>query len=234
MSYNAKDLAQRDPALAALVGAQDGADFGADPNHPSFGAEPGFFSWDAPGAEYYGYNPIGAEGFFAGNFGTDGPPPKPTPEQALALWNKTHAQARETARREALLNPNANSTKKVERYSLSIRQNLVVGTASTFTVTKNPQTELRPQRIETNVPSPGFCIITDVKVANVSVMQGDGMDAWELNPTAWGVQYDIPTLSPANGVTVSVEQSTAVPSGFDTSDAFPFMISFLGPSSMAG
>ena len=229
MTFNAKDLAMRDPALAALVGATDGADFGRD---PQFAGDGGFFGWDAPGAEYYGYNPIGAEGFFAGNFGAE--VPKPTPEQALALWNQHHLEKAETRRREALLNPNANSTKKVERYSLSIRQNLVVGTASTSTVTKNPQTELRPQRIETNVPSPGFVIITDTKVANVSVMQGDGMDAWELNPEAWGVQYDIPTLSPANGVTVSIEQSTATPSGFDVSDAFPFMISFLGPSSMAG
>ena len=233
MTTNAKDLAMRDPALAALVGAQDGADFGRD---SQFGADGGFFGWDAPGyeigADYYGYNPIGAEGFFAGNFGAE--PPRPTPEQALSLWNAHYAAKREKARREALLNPNAGSTKKVERYSLSIRQDLVVGTASTFTLTKNPQTELRPQRICTNVPSPGFCIVTDVKVANVSVMQGDGMDSVELNWQAWGVQYDIPTLSPANGVTVSVEQSTAAPTGFDVSDAFPFMISFLGPSSMAG
>lgn len=230
MTYNAKDLAMRDPALAALTGAETGADFGAD---SQFGAD-GFFAWDAPGADYYGYNPVGAEGFFGGNFGADPSVPKPTPEQALALWNQHHNQARETARREALLNPNANSHKKVERYSLSIRTNLTVGTASTSTSTKNPQTELRAQRIETNVPSPGFVIITDVKVANVSVMMGDGMDAYSLNPSAWGVQYDIPTLSPANGVTVSIEQSTAAPTGFDVSDSFPFMISFLGPSSMAG
>jgi len=233
MTYNANDLAMRDPALAALVGAQDGADFGRD---SQFGADGGFFGWDAPGADYYGYNPIGydigAEGFFAGNFGAE--PPRPTPEQALSLWNAHHAAKRETARREALLNPNAGSTKKVERYSLGIRQNLTVGTASTFVAVKNPQTELRPQRIVTNVPSPGFCIVTDVKVANVSVLQGDGMDAFMLAQDSWGVQYDIPTLSPANGVTVSVEQTTATPSGFDVSDAFPFMISFLGPSSMAG
>lgn len=230
MNYNAKDLAMRDPAMAALVGAQDGADFG---NESTFGAD-GFFGWDAPGADYYGYNPVGAEGFFAGNFGQDPSIPKPTADQALALWNQHHAQARETARREALLNPNANSHKKVERYSLSIRQNVTVGTASNFTLTKNPQTELRPQRIESNVRDPGFVIVTDVKVANVSVMMGDGMDASQLSPDAWGVQYDIPTLSPANGVTVSAEQSTATPSGFDVSDTFPFMISFLGPSSMAG
>jgi hypothetical protein len=76
--------------------------------------------------------------------------------------------------------------------------------------------------------------VSDVKVANVSVLQGDGMDAFMLAQDAWGVQYDIPTLSPANGVTVSVEQTTATPGNFDVSDAFPFMISFLGPSSMTG
>jgi len=230
MNPNAKDLAMRDPALAALVGAQTGADFGRD---SSFGNE-GFFAWDAPGADYYGYSKVGAEGFFAGNFGADASVPKPTPEQALALWNAHHAQARETARREGILNPNAGSSKKIERYSLSIRQNLTVGTASTFTVTKNPQTELRPQRVVTNVSSPGFVIVDDVKIANVSVMMGDGMDAQMLANDSWGVQYDLPTLSPANGVTVSAEQSTAVPDGFETSDVFPFLIAFLGPSSMAG
>ncbi len=237
MSFNAKALAMRDPALAALIGASDGADFGQD---ASFGADyypRNLAGWDAVGADG-GF--FGAEGFFAGDFGQDAPLPagasipKPTAEAAMRLWNQHHAQAAHTARRASLLNPNEYSTKKVERYSLTIRQDLVIGTPLTFIVRKAPDTELRAQRITTNVNSPGFVLVNDIKVANVSVTQGDADDAYSFNPNGWGNQYDIPTLSPANGVTVSAESTAAVPSGFTLSDAFPFIIKFLGPASMAG
>ncbi len=233
MSYNSKDLALRDPAMAAILGATDGADFGED----------SAFGWDAPGADYYGYNPIGADGFFGAegffgyNIGADAaaaPAAPPNPAQMAALWQQMKAQGAHTARREALLNPNQHSTKKVERYSLTIRQTLVVGTPTNFNVSKAPDTELRAQRITCNVPSPGFVLISDIKVANVSVTQGDEDDAWNLNPNSWGQQYDIPTLSPANRVTVTGFSSSAVPTGFNTSDSFPFVIKFLGPASMAG
>lgn len=236
MSYNAKDLAMRDPALAALVGAVDGADFG-----DSQVAGESDFGWDAPGADYYGYNPIGADGFFGAegffgyNIGADAPAAgAPSPTEALQLWKKMQVQHAHTSRRASLLNPNEHSTKKVERYSLSLKQDLVVGTPTNFNLTKAPDTELRAQRIVTNSPSPGFVLITDIKVANVSVTQGDDTDSYQLNPNSWGMQYDIPTLSPANRVTVLGASSSAVPSGFNTSDSFPFIITFLGPASMAG
>jgi len=66
----ANDLARRDPALAALLGALPGADYGRDPRAASFG------EW-GPGPGYLpnAFNP-GYPGF---GFGVDAPPPPPPP-----------------------------------------------------------------------------------------------------------------------------------------------------------
>jgi len=236
MSYDAKTLALRDAAAAAALGAFDGSDMGHESSSGSS------FGWDAPGGDFAGMAGDFSGGFFAGEgfFGADGPAPalapvpQPTQAQALALWHQKHAEAQHTQRRTALLNPNAHSTVKVERYSLQIATDVVVGTANTFNITKSPDTELRAQRITSNIGAPGFVYIDDVKVANVSVTQGDSIDAWQLNPNSWGQQFDIPTLSPANRVTVIGHNTTAIPTGFSASDAYKVILMFLGPTSMTG
>ncbi len=218
--FNKKDLAMRDPSLAALVGAVEGSDFGND--DPSFAGE---FSGD------FGQD----GGFFAGPFfGADAAIPAPTAAEAISVWKQHKMQEAHTQRRTGLLNPNEHSTKKVERYSLTLGQDVTVGTPASFSINKSPDTELRGQRITTNVVSPGFILLSEIKVANVSVTQGDELDASQLQAASWGMQYDIPTLSPANKVTVAGENTSATPSGFSESDTYKFRLTIIGPASMAG
>ena len=240
---NANSLALRDPAYAALVGATDDSDFGSEAEFGGsadqlglyYGYNPANVGWDAPGAEGF----FGQEGFFGYNIGADAPAAAPAAgapshQQLVAMWHANAAKAAHTARRAGLLNPNEHSTKKVERYSLSLNHDITVGTPGTFTLTDSPDTELRAQRITTNVDNAGFVLIAGIKVANVNVTQGGSIDAQQLQSTSWGMQYDIPTLSPANKVTVTGSNSSKTPSGFQTSDTFTLVVTFLGPASMAG
>lgn len=226
--FNAKNLAMRDAAIAALVGATSGADFGVEDDSDLGSEFAGEFAGD-----------FGDEGgFFSGGgfFGADAPgaPAVPTAQAAQQLWQQHRMQQAITSRRLGLLNPNEHSLKKVERYSLSLGQDLVIGTPTPINITKSPDTELRAQRIVSNVTSPSFVLLSEIKVANVSVTQGDEVDAWSLNPNSWGMQFDIPTLSPANRVTALGDSTSAIPSGFQQSDAFKFRLTLIGPASMAG
>lgn len=103
MRPNSRSLAMRDPALAALMGALPGSDFGADWERSRFGHMAGDF-----GADY--------------QFGEDAPAPAGAPNQAqlLALWNQHKQKMTATARRVNMLVPNADSTIKIEGYSFSI------------------------------------------------------------------------------------------------------------------
>lgn len=253
--YNSKNLTMRDPALAALVGATIASDFGADAHEVPSGFAPsgyapetsgfassneslfaGEFGWDAVGAEF------GAEGFFGddfcgeGFFGADAPvtsAPKPTEQQALALWKSTHAKMQKQNRRSSMLNPNQGLSVKIERYQLNMAQSFTLGTATAINITKQPDTEIRPQRVLCNAPAPAFALFSELKVANVAVTQGDSADGWFWNANGWGVQLDLPTLSPANRVTALGVTTTLVPAGFVAGASFPLTLSFTGPASMA-
>lgn len=228
--FNSKKLANRDPSLAALVGAIDGSDFGGDSEFAGefagdFGVD-GFFGNDGG---FFGADPVA-------NIANAAVPMMTPPNQqaVMALWRSHAVQQAVTNRRTGLLNPNEHSLKKVERYSLTVGADVVVGTPTSINATKSPDTELRGQRISSNVIQPGFVYLSEIKVANVSVTQGDDLDAATLGPTAWGVQYDIPTLSPANRVSILGDSTALIPSGLNESDTFKFRITIQGPASMAG
>lgn len=251
--FNAKQLTRRDLALAALVGAVSGADFGYEASQSSGFAEPsGFAQSSHAGESSFGWEGAGADGFFGADggffggesFGNDfgaeaaltAPMvtsiPKPTEQQALALWRSHHQMQAKQAKRGSLLYPNHGVDHKVQRYQLNVSQSFAIGTATVLNnLTRQPDTSLRPQRILANVPVPVLVFYSEIKVANVSVTQGDAGDAYFLNALAWGTQFDIPTLSPANRVTVLANSTTFVPGGFMPGNTFPLVFSFIGPAS---
>jgi hypothetical protein len=230
---NQRDLAMRDPALAALMGIHNGSDFGAD-----FGQESGDgFGW--------GYAP--------GQFGQEGAIPsqamaRPAPPmmqqhpafhpsnagRAAELWDREHSRRWSRDRREYLLDPNKGSDIKVERYSFGLNQQLTLATTVGLDLTNQPDTTIRPQRVLMNAPSPGFCSITEIKVANVSVFVGVAEDAYFYSALAVGVHLDMPTLTPANRATVLGTYSGAVPAGFTGGSSFLFCAAFQGPATIAG
>lgn len=224
MRPNAKNLAMRDTALAILVGAHNPADFGAEAND-SFGAEFGD-DWGLDDDFEGDDDDWGAE-FGAAALA------KPTPSKVQQVWKK-HATGQARAQKRALiLEPNRGSSVKVERYSFSIDQDIVLGTASDINMTGQPDTTIRPQTVTMNAPTTMFATISNIKVANVSVTVGPGNeDAYNYNANGWGRNLDMPTLSPANRATVTGRYTGFVPAGFVGGQTVNFNASFKGPASI--
>lgn len=226
MRPNANTLAMRDPAMAALFGViavshnrpQHGSDFGGD-----FGAD--------FGDDDYGDDDAGGD-FGDDDYGADSPAPA-----ALArLGKKVHSARKRGAKRAAMLNPNAGSALKVERYAFTLSQAITLGTSVAFTtLTGQPDTRIRAQRVVMNAPGPMFAFIQEIKVANVSVTVGTGLeDAFNYNANGVGQSLDMPTMEPANKATVLGSYTGAIPPGFVGGTATYFSVTFKGPSTMAG
>lgn len=204
---NAKNLALRDPALAALVGAigNEHSDFGGDDD------------------DYMGYE-------FGDDYGYEFGDDAPHPAAAAAAWQKERAG---TERRALLLEPNKNSRIKVQRYTFSASKDLTLATPASIDITQNPDTHIRPQRVTANVPAPGMVTISDLKVANVSVGVGGTLDAFQFNANGVGQSLDMPSLTPANRVRVQGNYTGSVPSPLSGTGTFTFIMAFTGPAKLA-
>lgn len=240
MRPTAKDLAMRDPALAALTGAIVGADFGCEADGTlgdaefGFGIDPNLTPF-MPGAEFGDDNGDGEGDWeFGSYYGYGAPPPPPAmhPAAVHAIVQRHVATQRQVARRAALLEPNKGSSVKVERYTFPLNQTLTLGTAVALSLSQQPDVTIRPQRVVMNAPTAGFCTIATMKVANVSVIVGATSDAFEFSPIAVGSILDMPTLSPANRATVTGNYTGFVPPGFVGASSFLFVVSFQGPASI--
>lgn len=159
-------------------------------------------------------------------FGEDAP----TPENMQKAWLKERA----TKQREMLLSPNMNSSVKIQRYTFGVSQTITLATAAALTLSGRPETNFRPQRVTTNAPAPAFARLSSIKVANVGVIVGGELDAFVFNANGVDQSLDVPTISPANSVTVMGTYDGLVPTGYTTATAFIFNVSFKGPANMAG
>lgn len=142
-----------------------------------------------------------------------------------------------TASRTMLLDPNRESTVKVERYSFSFSptQNLVLGTASNIpTFTQQPSTSIKGQRVIMNAPLAGFVLISSLQIANVNVLVGGTEDAFTYNAGAQGVMLDLPRLDPQNRATAAGAYTGVLPPGYTQGNAFQFIITLQGPATLAG
>lgn len=240
---NMQRLIERDPAQAILVGALP-SDFGFEP-HSSFSHE-----------DDWGYDEWSGDYDYSGDFGDDGygydfgaaprrpmrrPPPGHGPRRPPRRMPPHHPQAHHGHHgpqgRTAILQPNEGSEIDVERYTFQLSQAIVIGQVLTAftTMTDRPATRFRPQRVTSNAPTPFFVFLTEIAVANVRVTVGSGvMDAYNLNPNAVGQALDLPTLSPANPLSVQGNYTGFVPPGVSEDLATFFTISATGPSTMAG
>jgi hypothetical protein len=238
---NYGQLAQRDPALAALLGALPGSDFGAE-----FGGEydmngmPGVtpdVGHGVMGAEFgaeFGYYGYGADAVVPAH------PMAPMahrghaaihPEHA-ALLRAHHHRQHQTEVRERLLEPNKGSTTKVERYDFSLNQTLTIGTPVVVDMSLQPSVTLRPQRLIVNAPAPGFVSFLTIQVANVAVTVGNATDAYAYSAVAVGSHLDCPTLSPANRATLAGTYSGYSPVGYAPASLFLLCATFQGPATI--
>lgn len=246
MSYNPKmgELALRDPALAALMGALPGDDFGADPlSGGPFGTDFGRHHGDV--SAYDVSRNMGTE-FGLSPIMMHLPPsflhPHQVPQQAISqahpalqqAWLAQQAQDAASSQREVLLNPNRHSRTKVERYSFSMTQALTLGTGVAVSMTLQPNTTIRPQRVVCNAPSPNFVLLTALQIANVNVFVGQTEDAFTYSSGAMGVMLDLPTLEPAYRATASGTYTGFIPPGFANAFAYTFVLTLQGPAAIAG
>ncbi len=195
MRPKSSDLALRDPAHAAVMGALPGSDFGND-------------SW-------------------GGDFGDD----PPTPANQMKAWQEKQA----TKNRERILYPNRGSAAKIQRYCFAINQEITaLGTPEALSMTGKPETEFRPQRVTANVPAVGFVTLDSLKVANVGVIVGGTLDAFDFAADGIDQELDVPTLTPANEVKATGDYTGTVPDPLTGTGAYLFALSFKGPATMAG
>jgi hypothetical protein len=156
-------------------------------------------------------------------------------QEAAKRWELSNPHS--TASRTALLDPNRDSTIKVERYSFSWSPtaNLVLGTASAIpTFTQQPSTSIKGQRVIMNAPLPGFVTVATLQIANVNVLVGGAEDAFTYSPLAMGVMLDLPRLDPQNRATASGNYTGVLPPGYTSAGQFQFVITLQGPATMAG
>lgn len=190
-NMTARDLAMRDPALAAMIGALPGADFGVD----------------------FGYAP---------QFGD---------EQAAAAWA---AQQRATQGREHLIAPNQHSAVKIQRYTYAL--NVTIAALATpeagLRASNAPQVNFRPQRVGLNTPAVGFAYITALQVANVNVLVGGKLDGHQFGFEAVGSDLDLPTLSPSNQASVTIDYTGTVPLPLEGTGEYELALSFTGPATL--
>jgi hypothetical protein len=219
-------LAMRDPAAAALFGVISGSEVGSDFGN-DWAGDMGFGDDDYSGDMGFGFGAAAAAAAHV---------PAPTQSQAMALWKKHHVAQAHTAHRESLIDPNKNSNIKIEIYVFPLNQTITFGTAVALSMSSQPDTRIRPKRITSNAPSPMFATISEIKVANVSVTVGAGnsVDAFEFNANGQGQTMDLPTLEPSNKATVLGAYSGFTPPGFLLGSSTTFVVSFKGPSTMAG
>lgn len=261
---NGHQLAARDPAMAALLGAIPGHDFGYSRPSPRF-APPRRFAGVGFGDDYgfgdgedaydqfdAGFGAGDPNEYFSAGFGAPVPnrraparrvPPRMAPARhpaqqhpaAQAAWNAAARSSTES--RALLLDPNRNSKVKVERYSFSWSPAapLVLGSASSIaTFTQNPSTSIKGQRLLVNVPIPGFVYLTTLQIANVNVFVGGTEDAHSYASGAQNSILDLPRLDPQNRATAAGSYTGALPAGYANGTNFILVVTLQGPATLAG
>ncbi len=237
------------PGVAYGFGLQSSSDASANMGLPGFGYSPAMALGYGFGEEQFAYGDDYGYGADEYGYGEDGmgfggrrrrparpPVRRPHPQQvaaaAMAIRNPTS-----TASRTMLLDPNRDSTVKVERYSFSFSPatNIVLGTASNIpTFTQNPSTSIKGQRVIMNAPCAGFVLVSTLQVANVNVFVGGTEDAFTYSAGAQGVMLDLPRLDPQNRATSAGAYTGVLPVGYTAGNSYQFIITLQGPSTMAG
>jgi hypothetical protein len=247
MGKSANELAMRDPAQAAFYGIT-GSDMGYEGDEAASYEEPVLYTGgESDFGVDFGDDENYDQGFteFAGDTQFGGPPPPAAaPHHAAAAHHGATPQGRAIIaahlrkqahrdHRAMLLEPNKYSDLKVERYSFSIVTTITaLGTAGALSGSNSPDVNFRPQRVTSNVVSPGMVLISDARVANVSFTVGGMIDAWQWNANAVGQHLDVPTLTPANKASFSGTYTNLVPSPLSGTGSYTFILAFSGPSSI--
>lgn len=253
------EMVRRDPGFAALVGAIPGTNFGyAPPGGMPRGAAPrrspmgravvGFGDEYGFGSPQYGFGFSPVDPY--ANIGFGAPPMAPHPAaHPHARPHPVHAPAHHpshpshphfnssTEGRTLLLDPNRNSTVKVERYSFSfspVAAMTLTVASNQGTYTQQPSASIKGQRVVMNAPQENFVFVQSLQIANVNVIVGGQEDANTYSGRSQGVMLDLPRLDPQNRATASSNYTGSLPPGFTANVSYIFVLTLQGPSTLAG
>ena len=219
IDFNA--MSRRDPALATLLGAIPGFNFG--------GGEGPRYSAPVP------TTPVGFGDDYGFGNQQHGHHVHTPHHHPLGHGHPDHKIA--TAARTLALDPNRNSTVKVERYSFSFSPaaTLAVGTASTISsFTQQPSASIKGERVLFNIPQENMVLVNTLQIANVNVFIGTNEDAANYRAAAQNVFLELPRLDPQNRATCAGSYSGAVPVGAAVGAAWTFIATLQGPATLAG
>lgn len=232
---NHAQLIKRDPARAILLGVYDAPDAPVD-----FGAEFDFGSdfstmLDA-GADFdFGDDDDYGDDDDDGDFGAAPKRRRINPQRAMQAMKRANSMKQRSVKRGMLMNPNAGSAIKVERYSFNLSTALVLGAASAIAMSDQPDVNIRPERITTNTPWPGFVTISNMRIANVNVTIGTGVaDASSWAGNSFNTELNLPTMSPAQRAVVQGNYTGFVPPGYAGAAGFTFTVQLIGNASFTG
>jgi hypothetical protein len=243
---SARNLAMRDPAMAAAMGVFSGSDFGARNQRPRLTRRR---PQPAPVADFgFGF---GDDYGFGDEFSfgqaapaAPAPPAAPTgggvhPSHPAHPHHPMHAKhqhiMQHNTQRELMLDPNKYSKLKVQGYMFSLVQVLALNTALAFNnVTLSPSAKIHPKRMVTNITFPAMVFLASVQVANVAVIIGSAEDAFSYGPDSFGLVTEFPTLDTSLRATMSGNYTGFVPPGYANGFAYNFTLTFQGPAALAG
>lgn len=132
------------------------------------------------------------------------------------------------------------SSMRIERYSMSLPAELILGEAKFFHVRERVGLEFEPHGFSANAPCKGFVTLENVYVDNVDILlKDDGSEAFEshdafhFNPNN-GNKLIVGRRA-AHGLSMRIRYTGLIPPKYTPGQRFGFFLSFLGPSgSMKG
>jgi hypothetical protein len=221
MRPNAHQLAKRDPALMAVLGLEvlgrGQADFGGE--FSEFGIDDSQLArQDVERGMYVNASHLDRD---VGDI-----------SHLRRIADLARRQQQDTERRLELLDPNRGSTEKIERFTFSLNQELVLGIAEAISMTNNPTTDIKPEKLLFNAPCFNFALINVMQIGNLSVIIGGFEDAANYGPTALGVHLSMPLLRTSNRAQVTGEYTGLAPAPYTSGGSYSFTLTLQGPARM--
>jgi hypothetical protein len=216
--FNSRQIAQRDPAMAALLGAM-----------------PARFGWEGSYSDARASNELADRDLTHGNFAnaelldTDANGLRRDSDMISTLesYRRRDLIVRKLEQ-ERCMDPNRGLAVKIGRYDFSISTPITIGDATTFSTPRQPQTRIRSKRLFCNVPCPQFITLSALLVANINVFIGGPSDAFTYASQSLDSVIDLPTLYPQNQMTVDGSYSGIAPAPFADGFSFNFIATVQG------